>query len=317
MAPRSEHWLKLHQFHCDIIRGAKVLPGGKHDRDSCLACKEGSEAARVNNNGLPSLPCYLPNNFVPSFQGCEGSPSNVLPVQLGEMTGKFDSKVDNTLSILLRLMKKMMMDNHPLWTHYRSAYVTLWNGLKEARERIWINRIIFLDCFFEASNVGSFLFEYYEGMKLGDKIDELGMNGIIEVGPYKPFEICKLLFGILWKSHSEFRKRGYEHTNKAPKPPLELKDKMESVSEFLEMWKRVLQLLSGRLASIEDLKKTVCYGDLNKTCWGCYKVFTASDFFPSGVFPTYWRSFGPLFMFGNHLNFSYCGKCKFKVAFER
>ena len=64
VTPRSEHWLKLHQFHCDIMRGAKVIPGGKHDKDSCLACKEESEAAGANNNGLPSLPCYLPNNFV-------------------------------------------------------------------------------------------------------------------------------------------------------------------------------------------------------------------------------------------------------------
>jgi len=243
---RSEHWLKLHQFHCDIMRGAKELPGGKHDRDSCLACKEESEAAGVNNNGLPLLPCYLPNNFVPSFQGCKKRPSHVFPVQLGEMTGNFDSKVEHTISILLRLMKKMMMDNHPLWTHYRSAYAILWNGLKEARERIWVNRVVY----------------------------------------------------------------------KAPKPPVELKDKIESVSEFHEMWKCVLELLSGRLAHFEDLKKAVCYGDLNKTCWGCYKDFTASKFFPT---PSSWPdgTVSPLFMFGNEVNFSYCGKCEHKVAFER
>ena len=298
------------------MRGAKELPGGKHDRDSCLACKEESEAAGVNNNGLPPLPCYLPNNFVPTFQGCEGTPSFVFPVQLGEMMGKFDSKVENTLSILLRLMKKMMIDKHPLWTHYRSAYVTLWNRLKEAREQIWIGRVGYLDCFFEVFNVATFQFEYYEALKLGDKINEIDqifeIHGIVEVGPYKPFEIIKILFGILGKAQSELRKIGYEHTSKAPKPPVELKDKIESVSEFHEMWKCVLELLSGRLASIEDLKKSVCYGDLNKTCWGCYKDFIVSEFFP-----TRHRSVGALFTFGIHSNFSYCGKCSYRVAFER
>jgi len=248
-----------------------MLPGGKHDRNSCLACKEGSEAAGANNNGLPSLPCYLPNNFVPSYEGCEGTPSHVFPVQLGEMTGKFDSKVENTLSILLRLMKKMMMDNHPLWTHCRSAYATLWNGLKGAREKIWFNRVVYLDCYFEVSNVSSFRFEYFEALKFMNKIEEIDeifeINGIVEVGPYKPFEIIKILFGILGKAQSEFNKMGYEHTNKGPKPPVELKDKIESVSEFHEMWKSVLELLSGRLASIEYLYKAACYGNLNKPFW--------------------------------------------------
>jgi len=205
-----------------------------------------------------------------------------------------------------------------------------------------------LDCFFEVSNnsasfqvkcykalkLGDIIYEIGNGMmqdrmeeevlKLGDKIDDnidelklnFVMNDIIEVGPYKPFEIIKILFGILGKAQSEFRKIGYEHTIKAPKPPVELKDKIESVSEFHEMWKCVLELLSGRLAHFEDLKKAVCYGDLNKTCWGCYKDFIVSKIFPT---PSSWPdgTVSPLFMFGIHLNLSYCGKCNYKVAFER
>ena len=60
-----------------------MLPGGKHDRNSCLACKEESEAAGVNN-------------FVPipteeyTFEDSKKTPAHVLPVQLGEMTGVFE-----------------------------------------------------------------------------------------------------------------------------------------------------------------------------------------------------------------------------------
>ena len=52
---RSEHWLKLHQFQCEIIRGATRLPGSKHDKASCLVCKEEAKTAEGNNNSAPPL----------------------------------------------------------------------------------------------------------------------------------------------------------------------------------------------------------------------------------------------------------------------
>ena len=65
---RLEHWLKLHQFLCEVMRGDKTLPGSKHDRASCLVCKEDSQDSEVENNNAPLLGCYLPNNFVPTHR---------------------------------------------------------------------------------------------------------------------------------------------------------------------------------------------------------------------------------------------------------
>ena len=325
LAPRSEHWLKLHQFHCDIMRGAKVLPGGKHDRDSCLACKEESEAAGVNNNGLPPLPCYLPNNFVPipteeyTFEDSKKTPAHVLPVQLGEMTGVFESKLEQTLSIMLRLMKKMMMDKHPLWTYCKSNYKMIWNELKIARQRIWISRVILFDHVFESTCL--VFVELLVKSKLQEKIYDAHnffvSNSIKEGGFYKPFETIKLLFGILGKANIENQKKiGYGNANKAPKPLKELKGKLETASKFHEMWSRVLKLLDGRMAPLEDLNNLACYGDLKKPCWGCFKDFTVKEIF-YGQAANNTEHFGPFLMLGNFSNFSHCGKCNFKRAYQR
>jgi len=319
---RSEHWIKLHKFHCDIMRGAKELPGGKHDRDSCLACKEESEAAGVNNNGLPPLPCYLPNNFVPiltegyTFEDSKKAPAHILPVQLGEMTGVFVSKLEQTLSTMLRLMKKMMMDKHPLWTYCKSVYKTIWDELKISRQRIWISRVILFDTVFELTCLHEV--EKLVKLKLLEKISVADnffvSNGIKEGGLYKPFETVKLLFGILGKANIENNKKmGYGNANKAPKPLKELKDKLESVSKFNEMWSQVLKLLDGRLAHLEDLKKAACYGDLKKPCWGCFKDFTVKGI----IYGINTEHVGPVLMLGNFSTFSHCGKCNFKTAYQR
>jgi len=78
----------------------------------------------------------------------------------------------------------------------------------------------------------------------------------------------------------------------------------------------ILQLLPGRLAHIEDLKKVACYGDLTKTCWGCFEDFKVKDvFYKTTIFPK--GNADPFFMVGIFSNFSYCGKCNYKSAFKR
>ena len=309
------------------MRGVKELPGGKHDRDSCRACKEESEAAGVNNNGLPPLPCYLPNNFVPisteayTFEDSKKTPAHILPVQLGEMTGVFVSKLEQTLSITLRLMKKMMMDKHPLWTYCKPIYKVIWDELKIARQRIWILRMVLFDHTFESSCLA--FVESFLKSKINEKIYDADkffvINGIKEGGLYKPFETVKLLFGILAKAHAENSKMGYENTKKAPKPPKELKGKIETVSKFHEMWSQVLKLLDGRLAHLEDLKKAACYGDLKKPCLGCFKDFTVKEIFYTptlNIFSLH-EGVGPFLMLGNTSNISHCGKCNYKRAYQR
>ena len=322
ITPRSEHWLKLHQFHCDIMRGEKVLPGGKHDKDSCLACKEESKTVGANKYDLPSLPCYLPNNFAPTpiIQDFRETPALVCPAQLGEMTGVFVSKLEQTLSIMLRLMKKMMIDMHPFWTLCRSDYVMIWNALKIERESILSNRGIYMDSVFERVMLCLFNKNSIEELKLQVRIEVVSKvfesNGIKEVGQNKPFETFKLLFGIIGKAYGQVRKMDFENANKCPKPPKELEDKIEPVCKFSEIWTQILQLLPGRLAHIEDLKKVACYGDLTKTCWGCFEDFKVKDvFYKTTIFPK--GNADPFFMVGIFSNFSYCGKCNYKRAFKR
>ena len=92
-----------------IMMGAKVLQGGKHDK-RIRGCQ-----SRANNNGLLRFPATIPTTI--SFRSRQpGTPTYVFPVQLGEMTGVFESKLEQTLPIMLRLMKKMMMDKHPLYS---------------------------------------------------------------------------------------------------------------------------------------------------------------------------------------------------------
>ena len=62
------------------------------------------------------------------------------------MTGSFNSKAEQTLSLMLRLLKKMMIDEHCAWTNCRILFAEIWNGLKEIRKFFWLCGISVIAC---------------------------------------------------------------------------------------------------------------------------------------------------------------------------
>ena len=300
------------------MRGDKTLPGSKHDRASCLACKEDSKDSEVENNNAPLLGCYLPNNFVPTQMMEDGiTPDFVFPVELGEMTGSFSSRLDQTFSLLLRLLRKMMVENHPVWIHCRPLYKLLWDGLKECREDCWSDHAFRPPNLKDTSmpDVKDFVCQITE---VDNQLANLKM---LETGLYKPWETFKLLIGIVAKAvnNSISREVCLRQAGIIPKLPEELKSQEGSEVKFNEMWDKVLALLPHRLAPMEDLLKAACDGDLNKKCWGCYKHFHVQCVKVCDIPFSSKGKDHEIVVFGNWMtHFYFCGKCnKRKKGVER
>ena len=251
--------------------------------------------------------------------GKDGIPDYILPVELGEMTGRFDTKAEQTLSLMLRLMKKMMIDKHRVWTHCRTSFAEIWNGLKELRMFHWLSGIIFFPCNIE-SEVESVFSYKTAGLKIHKEVVKIEQYfekvRFEEVGPFRPWETFTALYGIHARSHNEGLMAVHRMISKDLGFPYELKNQTVLPGQFSEMWSKVLELLPGRLAPIQDLRKALCFGlDLTKRCYGCFNDFTVEEIFWIPSLMPNKDTTTPSYTLDRL--FSFCGRCDYKVAMER
>ena len=109
---QTEHWLKVHKFHCKYLSGSKVMKDSSHKSSSCRRCQSeiiiGSETMAKEEVSVLGCPfskeetCVLPLRYGLDLE----APS---PVKLGEITGIFPSKVEHTVSSMQRLIYKMSL----------------------------------------------------------------------------------------------------------------------------------------------------------------------------------------------------------------
>lgn len=105
---QREHWLKVHKKHCKYLAEKKVLAMSVHDEATCLVCKMGTEAATNLKDRV--LPCTMSAATLAHMRIVVDTASPGL--SLAEMTGKFHTKEEATLTQMMRLVTKMSLLEH-------------------------------------------------------------------------------------------------------------------------------------------------------------------------------------------------------------
>ena len=108
---QTEHWLKVHRFHCKYFSREKEKKGSRHDSNKCKFClnevKMGSKALKSPNVSV--LGCPWRKDIVLGLPFRIGVDSFAPSAEvLGEMTGVFPSKMEHTLYSMLRILYKII-----------------------------------------------------------------------------------------------------------------------------------------------------------------------------------------------------------------
>jgi len=140
---QKEHWHNTHKNHCKYISKKKVLATATHDNSACVACKEESQAGKemVSEACSSALPCTMsPANIrltnLYMFDSVYGS------IPLPEMTGKFQSKLENSLAISMRILMKMKLANSFPWTVNKSKAEDLYDSLGHVRMQLCMSGML-------------------------------------------------------------------------------------------------------------------------------------------------------------------------------
>ena len=106
---QQEHWHNVHKKHCKYLSKAKVLPKALHDEDACLVCENERKTGKKEmcSPENPVLPCTLAQTNQELMNSRLPIGSWAFP--LAEMTGQFLTKVDDTVTIMMRILTKMKM----------------------------------------------------------------------------------------------------------------------------------------------------------------------------------------------------------------
>ena len=107
---QKEHWHKFHKKQCKYLAEVKVLPLSKHDEATCLMCKGAKD---VSQPGSPVLPCTL--SVAHQAMMKTRMSFDLLAFPLPEMSGKFPTKAEATVTIMMQILLKMKLVWHPGW----------------------------------------------------------------------------------------------------------------------------------------------------------------------------------------------------------
>ena len=131
---QQEHWEKVHKKHCRYMAETKVLAKSWHDESTCLVCREVTED--MSKPDSPVLPCTMALANQGMMKTCEAAYSPGLP--LAEMTGQFRTKVEATVTIMMRILLKMRLTKHTVWDTDPSSAGKLYAMLGYVRRQCWI-----------------------------------------------------------------------------------------------------------------------------------------------------------------------------------
>ena len=112
----------IHKKQCKYIAGKEVLANAKHDEANCLVCNEESKAkagkmGKMTKTSNPVLPCTMSAStsfHLMNIPIAIGMPA----IPLAEMTGNYLSKEDHTVAIMMRILIKMKMTKHIIWSSW-------------------------------------------------------------------------------------------------------------------------------------------------------------------------------------------------------
>ena len=313
---QKEHWYNAHKQHCKYLvpSTSKLLPNAKHNEATCLVCKEESRAGLVNmaqsNNKV--LPCYMSvlnkiNMNMPQVWLPNGVPlSEGMPaLPLAEMTGIYHSKLDTTIAIMLRILVKMKMTKHIIWSTRKSSVEKLYRILVKCRVDEWCGQLHTKPRSSE-HNGAPFEREASANFLAAIKdIDSVFLT-VPDLGLFIPWGTFKILFVFFFGSKYMEGCRIADYLGTSGMPD-EVSNIRMTYSAFHMLWEKLLNELKEGLVPLTTLVEVVCEGNVFKQCLECgiqvhvkdVAVLYGANRLVSGL---------PVFMLGAGLVFSLCGK---------
>jgi len=266
---QKEHWHNTHMKHCKYMSKKKVLATGTHENSACFSCKEESQAGKetVSEACSFALPCTmspanmrLTNLFM--FDNVYGS------IRLPEMTGKCHSKLDNSLSIAMRILMKMKMANSIPWTVNNSRAEDLYSSLGHVRMQVFMSDMY--------AKPGSLKDQFIEGtVNLNDtfkalediscSISEVYARGLSENMPWSIFEI---LIGLIGTSTYTIGRCVADKLGVSELPDDMQKARL-SHSQLNLLWASVLTILRDGLVPLKTLHEAIINNLHVQQCYGC------------------------------------------------
>jgi len=308
---QQEHWVKVHRKQCKYMSKQKECPMACHDPATCPGCRKQAEIGLVemSKSDNPCLGCPWDIKFLP--QVTKPYLTNVglkfaevpLPLKLGEMSGKFLTKAEHTVSILHHLVHKLELTMHPAWTIHPDSRNNLCKMVNTARRVIWhsyvhdipknhlersIPKIIkpqlikMLDIAFDID-----LCIKVKGAKSKDQ------------SVFRPWDTFKLFLNILLQQYKNMERMDAVKIGipEIFKDDIKL---MVSPAQFSNMWKRMLDsMMDGNLLPYTDLLKIACGDDLKQMCYGCSKdIIVADVWFENKEVPFIYQSYVQAYLCG-------------------
>jgi len=318
---QKEHWINIHKKQCKYLlaKNREVLPNAKHDESNCLVCKEECKVDKKNMSrpSNPVLPCpmsvaniHLMNNIpVPM-----GMPS----IPLAEMTGKYHSKEDHTVAIMMRILVKMKMTRHVMWRVEKESAEELYGLLGKCRWKVWWrcvaipkSRMKFVDNE-DLAEIDTKISRVVNKMKaLSD-----GDHSVL-----KPWHTLKVLAAFLQESILSSG-RFVADCIGVPELPEEMQSIRMTQAHLNQVWERVLDMLSAGLVPFTRLVVALCDGDPVKLCFQCGEQVTVVDVVASLLCSSQARNYPnlvPALMLDMGFFYSLCGKpsCLLKQSTSR
>ena len=200
-----------------------------------------------------------------------------LPFKLGEISGKFLTKVEHTVSILQHLVHKLKLTKHPAWTILPASSDQLDKFLIRMRMIVWLTCVGDISKRLEVDIPMSIQPVLKMMLDIGIDIDmKLLAAKFRDLSIFRVWDTFKLFLNILLQQFKDIARRDAVRIGvpEMYKDDLKL---MVNPDQFNDMWKRVLNSMDGGLVPFTDLLKIVSGGDIRQECFGCSKVLIVAD----------------------------------------
>ena len=253
------------------------------------------------------------SNPVATFRGSDGELyDGPLAVELGELTGKFTSKVEHTVSFLQKILYKMEVSKHPL--SRKDDFDDLSHELFCLRtDLLMVNRTVPPGPLVQHKHSTDM-------MNRGIQKKILGIIRKLCIGyednledKYRMWDTFIIIFDYFLDSLKKMKKDFEDLEGKATDPKVaDLLTKVESSASVQEKWEGAVALLDKGLPVYKDLLELVL-GTLHQKCSSCKAAISVEATFgdhPSGSR----RERRPVALCQGFLTEFHCGKKKCREA---
>jgi len=296
---QREHWEKVHKKHCKYLAGKKINPISKHSASDCPKCKIEEEVTseaiiQVDN---PVYPCHIEYSYRDTkkevmqevIKDKFGDTRQVpIFVSVGEMTGKFISKQDKTLSILQQIFLKISaVHPEPFKTNSLSGQIL--GCLTHLRGIVWSQSL--------TSNLEEEIDSNaeIEIFHLGKNLLNSLLVNVVKFHPtmicfeeqdgiYKWWSTFIFFLNIFFQANYFYRVLSSlqflsSETLEKSEGQLELNDFVVN-NNFLMTWERLLAAVTDKMIPYEDLLGIYCEGQLYRECGHCSTKIQVETFTP-------------------------------------